>query len=140
MAKSTASLRVFGDDLLPEEVAMLLGCTPTASYKKGDLVSSMPGRTTRRRHGMWNLQVEDREPEAFDEQVQSLLAQVTQELSVWVELGRRFEVDLFCGFFMDNTNQGFTLSKVTIAALSARGIEPGFDIYAPLSNENEAQK
>lgn len=84
---------------------------------------------------MWNLRVADQEPEAIDQQVKQLLSEVTPDLTPWQELSARFQVDLFCGFFMDSTNQGFALSKETMSSLSARGIEIGFDIYAPLADE-----
>lgn len=87
---------------------------------------------------MWSLKAQEAEPESFDSQVSSLLSRLTQDTAIWTNLGRDFQVDLFCGFFMDNRNQGFTLSIETLQALAARGIEPGFDIYAP-SPEEEAE-
>ncbi len=132
MPRSTVTLRVFGDDLEPNEVSTLLGCEPSGSYRKGDPIS--PGRSeAQRRYGMWRLKSDDAEPEAYDVQIQSLLAKVTADLQVWLALGKRYQVDLFCGYFMDDSNQGFTLSLATLSALAARGIEPGFDLYAPES-------
>lgn len=84
---------------------------------------------------MWCLTVPDAEPENYEEQVNQLLAGLTPDLSVWHQLGQRFEVDLFCGFFMDNRNQGFVLSIRTLAALTERGITPEFDVYAPTPEE-----
>ncbi|MEO6278673.1 DUF4279 domain-containing protein [Roseateles sp.] len=133
MAKSTAAIRVFGDDLNPDEITKLLGCEPTKSHRRGDLIS--PNRGNQRRNGMWCLTVPDAEPENYEEQVNQLLAGLTPDLSVWHQLGQRFEVDLFCGFFMDNRNQGFVLSIRTLAALTERGITPEFDVYAPTPEE-----
>jgi hypothetical protein len=79
---------------------------------------------------MWSLQVHDLKPENFTEQIQHLMSQATQDLSVWKKLGDLYQVDLFCGFFMSKTNQGFVLPKKVMAELSARGIDLGFDIYA----------
>ena len=135
MAKSTASLRVFGDDLDPSEITRLLGSAPSDCYRKGDLVS--PKRATTRQYGMWSLSASNAEPDDFRLQVGTLLSSVTQDLCVWHSLGQRFQVDLFCGFFMDTGNQGFTLSVETITALAARGIEPGFDIYSPSPEDEE---
>jgi len=114
----------------------LLGCEPTASYRKGDFVSKKLSRLATRKYGMWSLQVSDAEPEAFDNQIHQLLSQVTEDISVWHELGARFQVDLFLGFFMTETNQGFNLSKKTLSELSVRGLVPGFDVYAPLTEED----
>jgi Domain of unknown function (DUF4279) len=134
MAKSAVSLRVFGDNLDPTEITALLGAKPSTSYCKGDLVS--PGRSlTIRKHGMWSLKAEDAEPEAFDAQIQGLLARLPDDLNIWRSLADRYQVDLFCGFFMDTTNQGFTLSTKTMACLAERSIEIGFDVYSPSPEE-----
>jgi ribosomal protein L19 len=87
---------------------------------------------------MWSLNAQEAECESFDSQVSMLLSRLTQDTTIWTSLGREFQVDLFCGFFMDTRNQGFTLSIETLKTLAVRGIEPGFDIYAP-SNEEEAE-
>jgi len=127
--KSTVALRVFADELEPHEVTALLGCEPTRSYRKGDLVS--PGRSAAtRKYGMWSLVCADSEPEAFDQQIQSLLARLTPDLQVWQSLAAEYRVDLFCGYFMSDSNQGFTLSATTVSALAARQLEIGFDIYS----------
>lgn len=136
MPKSTVALRVFGDELDPGEVTALLGCEPSLSYRKGELVS--PGRSeVRRKYGMWNLKGADSEPEHFDQQIQSLLEKLTPDAQVWHDLGTRFQVDLFCGYFMTESNQGFSLSLATISALATRRIEPGFDLYAPDPEDEE---
>jgi hypothetical protein len=130
MAKSAVSLRVCGDDLEPNEITHALGVAPSTSYRKGDLIS--PGRSDAiRKHGMWILKETDSEPDEFDKQVEQLLSKLTHDLAVWDSLGQRYQVDLFCGFFMDNGNQGFTLTIETLRALVERGIAPGFDVYAP---------
>ena len=137
MAKSSVSLRVSGDDLDPDEITMLFGMVPSTSHRKGDLVS--PGRgPTIRKHGMWSLKADDAEPEAYDAQIAGLISRLPQDLSVWRSIAEKYQVDLFCGFFMDTTNQGFTLSPKAMSSLAERGIEVGFDIYSP-SPEEEAE-
>jgi len=79
---------------------------------------------------MWSLVCADSEPEAFDQQIQSLLARLTPDLQVWQSLAAEYRVDLFCGYFMSDSNQGFTLSATTVSALAARQLEIGFDIYS----------
>ena len=137
MAKSTASLRVFGDDLDPDAISRALGHEPTQSYRRGDLIS--PGRRPEERKcGMWLLAVPDAEPEAFEEQIEALLSKLTDDLKVWRNLTEHWQVDLYCGFFMDTSNQGFTLSTRTMSLVTARGIEIGFAAYSP-SPEEEAE-
>ncbi len=134
MAKSAVSFRVCGDDLEPDEITSALGYAPSTSYRKGDLIS--PGRSDAiRKCGMWILKEPDSAPEEIDRQVEHLLSKLTNNLAIWDSLGQRYQVDLFCGFFMDTRNQGFTLSVETLRSLAERRIAPGFDIYAPTPEE-----
>jgi Domain of unknown function (DUF4279) len=129
VSKSTASVRFFGDELDPDEVTRLLGCDPSKQYRKGDLVS--PRREHRRKFGAWIIATEDRSPEAIDDQLASIFARTTQDLQVWHDLVTRYEGDVFCGLFMSESNEGFSLSVSTLQSLAARGLEIGFDVYGP---------
>jgi Domain of unknown function (DUF4279) len=134
MSKSTVSLRVFGEDLEPDALSTLFGCFPDKSYRKGDTVSPrLPEH--RRKCGMWSIKAVEAEPEAYDSQIQQVLSRVSQDESVWKSVRESYEVALFCGFFMDTTNQGFCLSVASLEALARRGIQPSFDIYAPTPEE-----
>jgi len=42
-------------------------------------------------------------------------------------------MDLFCGLFMKESSEGFSISPATLAMLGERGIELQFDIYAPIN-------
>jgi hypothetical protein len=55
IAKSVATLRVFGDDLIPESVSALLGATPTDSYRKGEVKLLRSGKELIYKTGMWRL-------------------------------------------------------------------------------------
>lgn len=70
-------------------------------------------------------------PEDLDGQIAELLSKLTPDLDMWARIGARFEVDLFCGLFMSNDNQGLSLSVTSLDALSRRGIELSLDIYGP---------
>lgn len=131
IAKSTASLRIFGEDLDPNEVTALLCCEPSMQYRKGDFVSQ--GRQHTRKYGAWVLKTEDRVPEALDDQLADIFAKLTQDLSIWKTLASRFDANVFCGLFMNESNEGFSLSSSTLGALAARGLEINFDIYDPES-------
>ena len=131
IAKSVATLRVFGDELVPERVSALLGAPPTESYRKGDVKALRSGNEFIRKTGMWRLEVPDCEPEDLDGQVIKLLAGLTTDLAVWRDLSERCEVDLFCGLFMNESNEGLSLSPSTLSALADRGIELALDVYAP---------
>ncbi len=82
--------------------------------------------------GSWRLKATDCEPENLDKQVAELLGKLTQDLSIWAFLSTQFAIDLFCGLFMEESNEGVEVSAETLMALGQRGIMLGLDIYGPI--------
>lgn len=128
--RARVSLRFFGDALVPEELTRLLGCQPTQAWRKDDVI---PDKRYHRvaKTGSWILEGSLPEAAEIEEQVAALLAKVTGDLAVWQRLSAEFEPDIFCGVFLDDCNRSFGLSPRLMRMLSERGIEIGFDIYAP---------
>lgn len=116
VAQSKVSLRISGDDLDPDDISRRLGAAPTRTRTKGQRAS-------------WHLEASERRPEDINGQVASLLAQLTPDLAVWATVTAVCKVDMFCGLFLDTSNEGFSLSPDIMSALASRGIEIGFDIY-----------
>jgi len=81
--------------------------------------------------GLWRLDATDTEPEDVDSQVSEILAKLTSNLEAWSALGKQFRVELFCEWFMDEGNEGLSISPGNLIALGVRGIELQLDIYAP---------
>jgi hypothetical protein len=109
------TLRVRGEDLVPDDVSSLLQCAPTGA-----------------KHGRWSLQLESTECSPTDDVedgIKRLLARLPSDSGVWASLTTRYEVDLFCGLFLASANRGFELSPQVMKLLADRGIEVGFDIY-----------
>ena len=131
LARSKVSLRIFGDDLIPSEISHLLRCSPTEAWTKGQVDRSRSGREIVRKSGAWFLRVAETEPENIDAQVSELLFKMTSELDVWSTVTERYEVDLFCGWFMEDSNEGVSVSPHTLRMLGERGIELSLDIYGP---------
>lgn len=129
IGRSKATLRMFGDDLNPDELTNLLGCPPTRALTKGLPIKA--GSDFEAKTGGWRLEATESSPEDLDGQIAELLSKLTPDLSVWARIGARFEVDLFCGLFMSNDNQGLSLSVTSLDALSRRGIKLSLDIYGP---------
>ena len=112
------------------EITRLLGAQPTLARTKGEIwAGAKTGKDHTAHTGQWHLKASDREPEDLDGQVQELLGKLTQDLTVWAALAQQFQIDLFCGIFMQSDNEGATLSPDTLAALGNRGIELSLDIY-----------
>jgi Domain of unknown function (DUF4279) len=131
LQRAVATLRISGDDLLPDEVSGLLGAGPTVSHAKGQEINLPSGRSSITKFGTWQLSAADTEPEDLDSQAAEILGQLTVDLAVWHDLGKRFDIDLFCGWFLGGSNEGVAISHQTLLALGERGIRLGLDIYGP---------
>jgi len=129
ISRSVAALRVAGDDLDPNEITRLLGRPPTRAYSKGDAIAAGSG-TRIATFGHWQLHAKDAEPEDLNKQVAELLAGLTQDLQVWSFIARQYRLDLFCGLFMRERNEGASLSPATLHSIGQRSIRLDLDIYA----------
>jgi hypothetical protein len=129
--RSVVTLRIGGDDLLPDEISKLLGAKPTSEQTKGEkIVGRKTGRVRIAKMGMWRLEATDREPEDMNGQIQEILGQLTSDLEIWRTIGEKYQIDLFCGIFLGGSNEGLILSATSLRALGERGIEMGLDIYS----------
>ena len=129
---SSASLRVFGDELLPEDITARLGAMPSESYRKGDVKRTRSGREVVRKTGMWLLDVQDKEPEDPDSQIVELFSRLTPELAVWKMLSAQYKIDICCGLFMEKSSAWLRLQGSTLLLLAERGIEMTLDVYGPV--------
>jgi hypothetical protein len=129
LARSVVTLRIGGDDLNPSELSQLLGATPTFACIKGE-PRKLGGKSIART-GQWNLDATNTEPADLDAQVNEILAKLPSDLDVWRMLCARFAIDLFCGWFMNESNEGLEISAETLSALGDRGVKLGIDLYAP---------
>jgi hypothetical protein len=127
--RAVASLRFAGDDLIPSELTRLLGAEPTSAREKGQNISRKPGIVHSAKSGQWRLHATETEPEDLDGQVAELLGKLTNDLEIWKGLASRFRIDLLCGWYMAEWNEGVTIAPKTLKALGDRGIELALDIY-----------
>jgi hypothetical protein len=132
---SVVTLRIVGDDLIPEEITTLLGVSPSSAQLKGEkMIGRMDAERTAE-FGMWRFHVAEREPGDIDGQIGEIFGQMTGDLAVWQGVTKRYKVDLFCGLFLKGSNEGLTLSPKSLAALGERGITMGLDIYSNSRND-----
>jgi hypothetical protein len=132
---SAVSLRILGDDLQPAEITQLLNCEPTHSQIKGEIIRHASGRERLVKFGGWWLDASRAEPEDLDGQIRWLMSQVSDDLGIWQHLTTSYDVNLFCGLFMQSGNDGLSLSPETMLVLGKRGIELDLDIYGPDDEE-----
>ena len=128
--RTVATLRFFGDDLRPDEITSRLGRAPTKSQTKGDEWLRPNGTIRIAKWGSWRLCAADRGPGDLDAQVAELLSGLSDDLAVWADLTNRFRADVFCGLFLEESNEGLSLSPQTLALLGALNLELDLDIYS----------
>jgi hypothetical protein len=129
IGKVSVSLRLFGDDIDPDEVTSLLGCEPTRALRKGAVDPFGKYRRVAPT-GSWLLESNRPTDEDLEAQVLFLLGRVSSDEAVWRTLTDRFVVDVFCGVFLDDWNQGFALSPLVLTQLARRNLKIDFDIYS----------
>jgi hypothetical protein len=135
--QSAASLRIFGDELQPAEISRMLKCEPTQARVKGEVIKHSSGRERTITYGSWLLSAERAEPGDLDGQIKWLIAKMTSDLGVWQVLTCSYDVDIFCGAFMQSGNDGLSISAECMLALGTRGIELDLDIYSPIDDDHD---
>lgn len=129
------SLRIIGDDVIPNEISALLGCEPHFHTTKGQLYSpTKKGKLRVANFSSWRFKAEDRCPGDFDSQIEEILSQMTDDAEKWTRIPKSSRVEMFCGLFMETPMEGIGLSADSIAALATRGISMDFDMYCSLSD------
>lgn len=134
----TVSLRVTGEALEPPQITQLLGVQPQFAARKGEQRQSGTAVITQR-VGIWIYSLlEEPSPEwDLDDAITQLLDRLPAELSIWKELKRSYDLDVYCGLFLESINQGTQLCPSTLLALAEREIVLSLDIYSP-SDDDEA--
>lgn len=131
LRETAVSLGFFGDDLDPDEISRLLGGIPTVGVRKGGVWRTSRGFEKVAKSGSWRIEAERSNPGDLDGQIIDIFARLSSDFTTWRNISRRFEGRLFCGLFMENTNDGLRLEAPTIAAIGDRGLALDLDIYAP---------
>jgi ribosomal protein L19 len=138
---SVVTLRIYGDDLVPQDITKMLGVSPTHAETKGqEIVGRKTGKVRIAKSGMWRLCASDRTPEDIDGQIREIFSQITADVAVWQSITKKYRVNLFCGLFMSEANDGLGISPQSLSVLAERGIELWFDIYAPTDDDHETSK
>ena len=130
IGKTRVGLRIFGKDLVPEEITALLNCSPTKSAKAGDVDPRHKSVTRIVKVGFWLLDSDEGDNSLLERKVQMLLDRLTNDLIIWKEITEKYKVDFFCDLFLHDYNEGFGLSPDLMRKLAERNLEIGFDIYS----------
>ena len=129
--ETSITLRVFGDNLDPDEVTAQLGVQPTSHCRKGDVFR---GKQYDRieKTGRWLL-ARPHVTDNVDAIIQRLLKDLPDSLEIWQTLHSKFKIDLFLGIWLRDWNRGFSLIPKTLRMLADRELEIGFDIYCDVT-------
>jgi hypothetical protein len=127
--ESAASLGFHGDDLDPAEITAALGGEPTVGVRKGGVWRTSRGAEKTAITGSWRLVAERCEPGNLDDQINGLLAPLSEDLPSWRSFAKRYRGRLFCGLFLASGNEGLTLKAETLLRLGERGLLIDLDIY-----------
>jgi len=79
---------------------------------------------------MWRLSAKEREPANLDAQVIEIFQQLPDDLNVWNQLATQYELDIFCGLFLNKRNGVVLLAPESMQILSSRAVRLTLDIYA----------
>jgi len=115
---------------MPKEISDFLGCQPKLSAKAGDIDPRHKDKTRIVKEGFWLLSSEDNDESILEMKIQMLLSKLTDDLVVWKQITSNFRVDMFCGLFLNDFNEGFSINPELSRKLSERNITIGFDIYS----------
>lgn len=132
MDRVRVSLRLFADDLDPDEVTRLLRRTPTRAERRGD---ELPGRCHMvARTGSWRLKSDRDEGDELEAQIAALLDSLPDDLAIWAwlrDLCAAGTMDLFCGLFLKEFNRGLDLSPGLLRRIGERHLRLSLESYGP---------
>jgi hypothetical protein len=119
-----------GDDLDPDEISRLLGCSPTSSHSKGEPRPGLSAKAGPWPAGAWLLTVEGNAPQTTSEVLTDLLRKLPDDETLWLELSKRWRVSIWLGLFLTQWNRGFELEAPLLERVARMHASLSFDIYA----------
>jgi Domain of unknown function (DUF4279) len=132
VSTTSASLRIFGSDLDPDEMTRLLGKEPHRVQRRGQPMKLPDGSEGRIiDFSSWTINAERTSPGDLDNQIAAILDGMTDDRSVWAAISGAYRMDIFCGLFMRDDPEEISISPKTLLSLGERGIKLSLDIYGP---------
>jgi len=126
---SSASIRIFGEKLQPEEVEAALALKATRTHLKGQPRS--PVQKTVWRETLWSLRSPLSPDRSVGDHLTWLLDRLEPKLDAIRALSADHRVDLFCGFSSGSGQGGFTLDPIILVRLANLGVPLVLDLYPP---------
>lgn len=132
---STASFRIAGDALRPDQVTATLSLEPTQSGVKGERFSTR--HTAVRRTSFWLLKCPLSDSLPLTEHLEWLLDLFEPKMDLINSIAEESKSMLLCGFSSENGQGGFTLDAKTLQRIARLGVALSVDLYPPQAAEVE---
>ena len=126
------SLRLFSDDVDPDEVTVALDLEASYSARTGEHIRQNP-RYAVHRTNIWTHSVTEDSTVPFPEQIGSLLDHLEQRRDALAALLDRpdVEAELFLGFSSGNGQGGACFSAEQLSRVASLGLALNLDLYPP---------
>jgi Domain of unknown function (DUF4279) len=130
-AQAFASLRLYGDDLVPEAISRVFGMPPTDAAERGDKKVSPSGKTRVAPTGRWILESEGQVAATeLEPHIEWLLDRIEAAGIVPADLPGVTRVDI-CGFWVSATGHGGPVfSPELLGRLARNRLTLSLDIYS----------
>jgi hypothetical protein len=129
--KTSITLAIYGDDLIPEEISQLLGYE-ARHIQRGERRSS---RASPYKKSAWLFNQKGEAPITAEEIIREILSKISADSGIWKELSSKYDIQVRIAIHMENWNKGFDLSAETIQQIAGLGAKMIFDIYAYVDEE-----
>ena len=122
-----------GEALDPAKITSIMKCPPTRSETKGKSITTPSGHTRITKRGHWALSIDSRDYDGgeieLEEGLKILLGKLPSDAKLWSSLAKKYDVDVFCGLFLETSSRGLEISAKASKMLSHRHLKIGFDVY-----------
>lgn len=129
-SETSATIRIVGESVHPEELTVLIGISPTLRVSIGE---TAPAGTHPRREGIWAWSTKDLiDSTDLEDHVSRVLEQLPPNFRSLVPSGARCEI--LCVWRSATGHGGPSLSSELLARLAHAGVDLDFDFYSDVDN------
>jgi hypothetical protein len=129
-ARTFASLRLYGDDLVPDDVSRLMNLQPTDAAPKGFRTPAPRGKVRLAPTGRWILSTEDQIcSTVVEDHLEWLLDRLDAAGVKPLDLPGVSHADIFCYWLSATGHGGPVVSPDVLGRLAGYRLLLGFDIY-----------